>query len=98
MCCFATILLFLGPRAGILFWWLYDPIRWDRMFSSFVWPVLGFMFLPWTTLMYVGVGFGGIHGFDWFWMGLALLGDLAMYAGGGYGNRERGREYASRYG
>jgi len=97
MCCFASILLFLGPRAGILVWWLLNPTRWERMFSSFFWPFLGFIFLPWTTLMYVGVGLGGLRGFDWIWMGLALVADFAQYAGSGYGNRTRGRQYAKRY-
>lgn len=97
MCCFLTILLFLGPRAGILVWWLYNPDRWDRLFSSFIWPVIGFIFLPWTTLMYVVVGFGGVRGFEWLWIGLAVVSDLMMYSGGGYGNRARGQQYASRY-
>lgn len=39
--------------------------------------------------MYVAVGFNGIVGFDWIWMGLAVMSDISMYAGGGYGNRDR---------
>ncbi|MCO6450318.1 MAG: hypothetical protein J5I90_05960 [Caldilineales bacterium] len=31
----------------------------------------------------------GIVGFDWIWLGLALLIDVGSYAGGGYGNRNR---------
>ncbi len=89
MCCLFTSLLFLGPRAGILIWWLLDTVRWNLAFDSFIWPLLGFLFLPWTTLMYVGIFPGGITGFDWIWMGLALLADIGMYAGGGYGNRDR---------
>ncbi len=89
MCCFWTVLVFLGPRAGILVWWLVQPLRWQAAFSSFIWPLLGFIFLPWLTLMYVIVAPGGIVGFDWVWLGLALVADIAMYAGGGYGNRRR---------
>ena len=73
MCCFLTALLLLGPRAGILVWWLINPVRWQATFSSFIWPLLGFIFVPWTTLMYVLVAPGGI----------------VLYAGGGYGNRDR---------
>lgn len=91
MCCFFTVLLFLGPRAGILIWWLIDQARWQLAFDSFIWPLLGFLFLPWTTLMYVIVFPGGVTGFDWIWMGLAVLADISMYAGGGYGNRGRMR-------
>jgi hypothetical protein len=89
MCCIATTLVFLGPRIAILFWWLFDPGRWDRAFDSWIWPVLGFFFVPWMTLMYVIVRPGGVEGFDYVWLGLALLVDILSYSGGGYGNRNR---------
>ena len=90
MCCLFTTLLLLGPRAGILIWWLINPVRWELAFDGFLIPFLGFIFLPWTTLMYVIVGVpGGLVGFDWVWMGLAVLADVGMYVGGGYGNRDR---------
>ncbi len=96
MCCFWTVLVFLGPRAAILIWWLAQPLRWQAAFTTWVWPLLGFIFLPWLTLMYVIVAPGGIVGFDWVWLGLALLADIAMYAGGGYGNRNRMPGYNAR--
>lgn len=90
MCCLLTVLLFLGPRAGILVWWLLDTTRWMNAFpGSFVLPLLGFLFLPWTTLAYVLVVPNGIIGFDWIWLGVAILSDISSYAGGGYGNRSR---------
>jgi hypothetical protein len=89
MCLFFTT-LFLGPRAAILFWWLFDPNRWDRAFDTFIWPVLGVIFLPWTTLMFVAVAPGGnVYGIDWMWLGLAFFVDLASTLGGGYSNRDR---------
>jgi hypothetical protein len=39
--------------------------------------------------MYVLVAPGGVIGWDWLWLGLAVLGDIGAYAGGGYGNRDR---------
>ena len=89
MCCLFTTLVFLGPRVGLLVWWLIDPLRWEAAFSNFLWPLLGFLFLPWTTLMYVGIFPGGVTGFDWIWLGLALLADIGSYGGGAYGNRGR---------
>ncbi len=90
MCCLLTVLLFLGPRAGILVWWLLDTDRWAAAFTgSFIWPLLGFLFLPWTTLMYVLVSPSSNFSFDWIWMGLGILADISSYAGGGYGNRNR---------
>jgi hypothetical protein len=84
-----TTLVLLGPRAGILVWWLASPGRWDLAFDSFLWPLLGFIFAPWTTLMYVAVFQGGVNGFDWFWMVLAILADVASWTSGAYSNRSR---------
>jgi hypothetical protein len=90
MCCAFTTLVLLGPRAFILIWWLAQPVRWQLAFpNSWLWPLLGAMFLPWLTLMYVIVAPGGIVGFDWVWLALALFGDLGSYGGGAYGNRNR---------
>ncbi len=96
MCCFLTTLVLLGPRAGILVWWLINPLRWQLTFPSFIWPLLGFLFLPWTTLMYVLVAPAGVFGLDWLWLGLAVIADIGMHAGGAYGNRERVPGYATR--
>jgi hypothetical protein len=39
--------------------------------------------------MYLAIWPGGVVGFDWIWIGLGILFDIGMYAGGGYGNRNR---------
>jgi hypothetical protein len=89
MCLFIILLLF-GPRTVIVFWWLFQPLRWDATFHAFLLPFLGFLFLPWSTLMYVLVAPGGVVGLDFLWMGLAVLADIASYAGSGvYGRRRR---------
>jgi hypothetical protein len=95
MCCMITTLLLLGPRFFGAMWWLISPNRWDRAFDSFFWPVIGLVFAPWTTLMYVAVYQGGVNDIDWFWMAFAVLADVASYAGGGYGNRNRMPSYAT---
>jgi hypothetical protein len=96
MCCLFTTLALLGPRAAILVWWLLDSARWERAFDSFFVAFIGFLILPWTTIMYVVVApTGTITGFDWVWLGLGLMADIAGYAGGGYGNRERIPGYSS---
>jgi hypothetical protein len=91
MCCFFTSLVLLGPRAAILIWWLINPLRFSAAFSTFILPLLGIIFLPWTTLMYLIVWspIVGITGFDWVWLGLAVLADIVSYTGGAYGNRDR---------
>jgi hypothetical protein len=91
MCCLFSALVLLGPRAGILVWWLIDPLRWQLAFDTFIVPLLGFMFFPLTTLMYVAVYPGGVNGFDYVWLGLALVLDVGSWGGGAYSNRNRMR-------
>ena len=92
MCCFFLVLVALGPRIGGVIWWIVQPVRWKSAFTDFlggnldnlwwIWPVLGIIFLPWTTLMYVIVAPGGVEGWDWLWIGLMLVADIASYTGG----------------
>jgi hypothetical protein len=91
MCCFITSLVLLGPRFATLVWWLINPVRFNLAFSNFILPLLGLIFLPWTTLMYLIVWspITGVVGFDWVWLGLAVVADVVSYGGGAYGNRER---------
>lgn len=89
VCCFITTLFLLGPRAVILIWWLVSPGRFGATFDTFIWPALGTIFVPWTTLMYVLVAPGGVFGLDWLWLGIAVIADIGMHAGGGFGNRDR---------
>ena len=89
MCCFVTTLILFGPRLAILIWWLFRPVFFNAMFNTWIWPLLGLIFLPWTLLMYLLVGGNGVVGFDWVWLGLALFFDIANYTGGAYGNKDR---------
>ena len=88
MCLFLS-LIFFGPRIAIVLWGLIEPVRWSATFDTFILPLLGFLFVPWTTLMYVLVAPLGIEGLDWLWLGLALAADVASYAGGAVGGRGR---------
>jgi hypothetical protein len=97
MCCFFTTLFLFGPRLAILVWWIMNPARFDLLFDSVIWPILGIIFLPWTTLMYLIVGhpITGIDGLDWLWLGLSLLFDITTHLGGGFTNRDRIPGYSS---
>lgn len=44
--------------------------------------MLGIIFLPWTTIMFVIVAPGGVVGWDWLWIGLMFVADIFWYAGG----------------
>ena len=87
MCCFFTALLFFGPRLAILVWWIWSPAYISSIFGSWIWPILGWIFLPWTLLMYMVIAPGGIVGFDWILLGLGVFADIATYMGG-YRERE----------
>ncbi len=89
MCCFFTVLVFLGPRVAGIIWWLFQPARWNLVFDTFIIPILGIIFLPWTLLMYVIVAPGGLTGLEWVFVGLMLVFDIGSYVGGGWGNRSR---------
>lgn len=88
MCCFFSAIIIAGPRLGILVWWMIEPARWDAAFSSFWWSFLGFIFAPWTTLMWVAVAAGGVTGFDWVILALGVFADIASYSTTAYERRE----------
>jgi hypothetical protein len=82
MCCFFLLLATLGPRFALLLMWLFGD-RVDRAFDSWIWPLLGLLFLPWTTLAYVlawSPG-GGVSGGEWLFDANGLVADIATYSG-----------------
>jgi hypothetical protein len=87
MCCFITSLLLVGPRLGLLVWWIINPIYVNAAYDHWIWGILGWIFLPWTTLMYIAIYPGGIVGFDWILLGLGVFTDMFSYFGG-YRERE----------
>jgi hypothetical protein len=95
MCCAIAVLGVLGPRALIVFWWLVDPARWAVTFNDQVLlPALGFVFWPWTTIMYVLFwSVGGLEPLGWLFVVLGLVADIGTYGGGAFGNRDRVQSY-----
>ena len=90
MCCLFTTLVLLGPRIAARVWRLFWPTpKWVAAFGgSWIWPILGIIFLPWTLLMYVIIF--PVAGFwDWLFLILAIVADVASGGGGLWGNRER---------
>jgi len=75
----------------LLIYWIARPAQMNLAFSTFILPCLGFLILPFTTLMYVWLiqGPGGIQGLDWLWIALAVVLDVATIAGAGAANRDR---------
>ncbi len=67
MCCLALSAGFIGPRFALLMWWIFGD-KVDAAFSSFFWPLLGLLILPWTTIAYV-LAWGPVYGVSGFWAG-----------------------------
>src|SRR5512136_3459178 len=86
-----TALVSSFSRIMLLMYWIARPVQMNLAFNTFIIPCLGFLFLPFTTLMYVWLvqGAGGIQGIDWLWLGLAVFCDVASLGSAGYANRNR---------
>jgi hypothetical protein len=80
MGCLFAIFAGLFPRVGLLIIWIARPARVDAAFDGWIWPLLGLIFLPFATLIYVILWqAGGLSGGDWFWVGLAALFDIGHW-------------------
>jgi hypothetical protein len=71
----------VAPRMTIFFLWIFTPLV-NAVFDFWLWPFLGTIFLPFTTLMYVLVAapLGSANFWGWLTVILGLLIDLRAYA------------------
>jgi hypothetical protein len=91
VCCLVLTAGVLGPRIALLAWWIFGD-KVDAAFSTWVWPLLGLLFLPWTTLMYV-IAWGpldGVSGAGWLLVALGVGLDIATYGARSAKARYRG--------
>ena len=90
MCLFA-VLAGLFPRFAFAIYWIARPNVVDAVFGSFIWPLLGLIFLPFTTLMYtiLWTAGTGVTGWDCVGVGIAFVLDLGHYGYSAYGNRDQ---------
>jgi hypothetical protein len=89
MCCLVLTAGLIGPRIALLVWWIFGD-RVDAAFDSWIWPLLGLLLLPWTTLGYLIVWSPvvGVNGAEWIVVALGFAADVLTYSG---------RHAASRY-
>jgi hypothetical protein len=81
VCCTLLLAAGIGPRIALLFVWIFGD-RVEHAFDSWVWPLLGLLFLPWTTLAYV-FAWGpadGVSGWGWVLVGVGIALDIATYS------------------
>jgi hypothetical protein len=82
MGCLLAVFAGMFPRFALIIFWIARPERMDATFTTFLWPLLGIIFLPFTTLIYVLLWSPGtgVTGSDWLWIALAVLLDLAHWS------------------
>ena len=91
MPCLFAIIALLFPRVLIVILWLLTD-WFTGVFDSLLWPILGFIFLPITTLWYSAVinWYGGQwSGMNIIIMVLAVILDMGS-AGSGYRRKRSG--------
>jgi hypothetical protein len=78
------------PRLALLVLWIARPALVAAAFNTFLLPLLGIIFLPFATLIYVIVYTPGVGltGFDWFWVIIAVLLDIGHW-GASYTQRNQ---------
>ncbi|WP_329114558.1 hypothetical protein [Streptomyces sp. NBC_01465] len=81
--CFVAVLGAFAPRLALLFLWLFTNLV-TRPFDSWIAPLIGLVFLPFTTLMFVlsWSPVSHVSGIGWLFVVLGLLFDLGDYEGG----------------
>ncbi len=82
MGCLFAIFAGIFPRLGLFIIWIARPKLVDAAFDTWIFPLIGIIFLPFATLMYVilytpGIG---LTGWDWFWVVFAGMLDVLHIA------------------
>lgn len=90
MPCLIFILALIAPRVVMFFIWLLTD-WFDAAYETNIIPFLGFLFLPYTTLAYMGAMLhaGGITVGWLVVLVIAVLVDLGHYGGGRWARRRR---------
>jgi len=91
-CLFVFVLLGM-PRVALFFLWLFGGGYLSRAFDHTLWPILGFFFLPMTTLSFAYAfnsirPAGDVSDFGWLLVGVGAVVDLGLF-GGGWRSRKR---------
>ena len=88
-CCLLAVAGSIVPRITIVFLWIFTDLV-SEAFNGFILPLLGTIFLPFTTLAYVVFYWLAEGDITWGWViiFLAVFVDIGNYTSGYYG---RGR-------
>lgn len=93
MGCLLGCIALLMPRILMVF--IYLLTDWfGRAYQTVIWPLLGFLFMPYTTLAYMAAMLNNDHVLSGWWMALfivAILVDVGHWGGSGRAVRRWGR-------
>jgi putative effector of murein hydrolase LrgA (UPF0299 family) len=80
-------------RIMLLFMWIGRPVQFNAAFGgSFLLPCLGFLFLPFTTMIYVWFQTASAQPLtllEWVILGCCVVLDIATIGSAGWTNRDR---------
>ena len=101
MILFGCLLAFsaaVAPRLVLILAWIFSD-RWPLVWGSdFILPLLGIIFLPYTTIMYLLTWTltGGIEGWDWMWIIIGLFLDFMKWSQM-FANRKEAAKQTQKY-
>jgi hypothetical protein len=86
--CLLALLAAFAPRVVLVILWIFSDLV-DRAFSTFLIPLLGLLLFPYATLFYVLAWspIGGVSGWEWAFVTLGFVFDIAHWAGGSAARR-----------
>ena len=90
MYCLVGCIALATPRLAILLVVIFSDFI-GRAYETLIWPVLGFLFMPTTTLAYAWAinSRGTVQGFQLVVVVVAVLLDLGMIGGSASAGREK---------
>jgi hypothetical protein len=94
MPCLVGCIALSAPRVVLFCLWLFTTYL-DHVFETLLWPLLGFVFLPLTTLAYAfawHLGEGHISAFGIACIVTAAIIDLGLFGTGNRARKQRQRE------
>jgi hypothetical protein len=91
--CLIALLAWLSPRFAIILLQLFTD-RMSHAMDSFLIGFAGFVFLPYTTVIYAlayQYPIPGVSGFGWVLVAAGFVADMSTWFGGGQQARQRQR-------
>ena len=91
MCCLLVLLAFFTPRIVLVLLFLFSSYL-SSAFDTWLWPTLGFFFLPATTIGYAIAQneFGGLNGLGIIALLIGVAVDIGLLGGGARQRRSAG--------